>query len=358
MSNVFNQLKVVEIASVLAGPSVGLFFAEMGAKVTKVENKLTGGDVTRSWKLPSENQSSTISAYFAAVNWNKESIFLDFRAAEDLEKLTSLIEDADVLIANFKFGDAAKFGLSYSQLKTKNPNLIYGEINGFGSESDRVAYDLILQAETGFMSMNGTPESGPVKMPVALIDILAGHQLKTGILTALYERDLSNKGGAHVSVSLYDAAIASLANQATNWLMANHIPKRIGSTHPNIAPYGDLFTTKDKVIITFAIGSDKQFVKLCKVLKADAILNNSDFSNNQNRIKHRGELAEQLQQLVAKFDFAALNIALQKEHVPVAEIKDLKAVFETTEAQQLILEERVGNTNTRRVKTSVFKIKR
>ena len=257
-SDFFKGLKVVEISSVLAGPSVGLFFSELGANVTKVENSGSNGDITRSWKLPTEKKDSNISAYFCSVNWNKEHLFIDFKNSNELTHVKSLIEKCDIVILNFKKGDDLKFGLDYDSLSKINSKLIYGTINGFGENSDRVAYDLILQAESGFMSMNGTPNSGPIKMPVALIDILAGHQLKEGILIALIDR-LNTGKGKKVSVSLFDSAVASLANQATNWLMADHIAKPIGSTHPNIAPYGELFKTKDNATITFAIGSNKQF---------------------------------------------------------------------------------------------------
>lgn len=358
MKTAFQDLKVIEIASVLAGPSVGMFFAEMQAKVIKIENKKTGGDITRSWKLSNEDESSNTSAYYASVNWHKETEFLDFTNLADNAHLKDLIRSADVLIVNFKHGDAEKFGLSYDELKADNSKLIYGEINGFGADSDRVAYDLILQAESGFMSMNGTPNSGPVKMPVALIDILAGQQLRTGILTALYERDVHKTGGCKVSVSLYDAAIAALGNQATNWLMANHIPERIGSTHPNIAPYGELFTTKDKITVTFAIGSNKQFRRLCEILKLEELVNHPNFSDNRSRVTNRLSLSSYLQDGVSQFEAERLIKILSDKFVPVARIKNLKEVFETEAAQKLILEEQVGDVNTRRVKTTIFKLSR
>lgn len=358
MNSAFQNLKVIEISSVLAGPSVGMFFAELNAEVIKIENKKTGGDVTRSWKLPDEDQSSPISAYYAAVNWNKRSIFLDFTVDKDLKQLQELIQTADVLIVNFKAGDAAKFNLRYTDLCTSNPKLIYGEINGFGADNDRVAYDLVLQAETGYMSMNGTDNSGPVKMPVALIDLLAGQQLRSGILTALYERDVLQKGGCKVTVSLYDAAVAALANQATNWLMANHIPERIGSTHPNIAPYGELFTTQDKVTVTFAIGSNKQFKNLCEILGLKELSIHPNFETNQNRVKNRLSLSSYLQEGVGKFKAEELIAKLISKKVPVARIKNLKEVFETEAAQALILEEKIGDISTKRARSTVFKISR
>lgn len=358
MKQEFKHLKVVEIASVLAGPSVGLFFAELGAEVTKVENKKTGGDVTRSWKLPSEDKDTSISAYYASVNWNKKSVFMDLTDSDDQDQLNKLLGNADILIVNFKAGDAEKFRLDYSTLKKINPQLIYAEITGFGQDSDRVAYDLILQAESGFMSMNGTPDSGPVKMPVALIDLLAGHQLKAGILTALYQRDASQKGGCLVSVSLFDSAVASLANQASNWLMEGHIPERIGSAHPNIAPYGEFFMTKDRHSITFAIGSHKQFTNLCIILKVPDLIDHPDFENNAVRVVNRISLASYLQDGVGQFELDRLLPLLQSKFVPVAQIKNVKQVFEANAAKSLILEEKIEGINTKRVQTAVFNITR
>ena len=354
MGGVFKDLKVVEIASVLAGPSVGMFFSELGAEVIKIENKKTKGDVTRSWKLPSENKLTNVSAYFCSVNYKKQYRFLDLSDNKDILKVKAFISQADIVILNFKKGDDIKFGLDYASLKKENPKLIYATINGFGEESDRVAYDLILQAETGFMSMNGTPTSGPVKMPVALIDVLAGHQLKEGILVALYERQNTGKG-KKVSVSLYDAAVASLANQATNWLMANHVAKPIGSKHPNIAPYGELFKTKDEKLITFAIGSDKQFTNLCKALGLDTILEDERFKNNVNRVKNRAVLEEILKSEIIKHQSNELLPKLHQLFVPVAKINSIDEVFKNNNAKDLIISETINGVKTKRVKTVIFK---
>lgn len=358
MNDTFKHLKVVELASVLAGPSVGLFFTELGAKVIKIENKRTNGDVTRSWKLPSEDKNLPISAYYSSVNFNKEAVFLDLSEAKDQIIVHTYLEDADIVIVNFKHGDAAKFNLHYQQIRAVYPQLIYAEITGFGEESDRVAYDLILQAETGFMSMNGTAESGPVKMPIAFIDLLAGHQLKEGVLLALYERDVLKKAGCCVSVSLYDAAIASLANQATNWLMADHIPQRIGSQHPNISPYGELFETKEGALITFAVGSDKQFRQLCKVIGKPTLADHHLFVSNSLRVDNRNFLKTLLAEAVKEFEVEELLHELMDQYVPAARIKNMKEVFETAEARELIVKGQIEGIETSSVKTAVFTIRR
>ncbi|HTA63375.1 MAG TPA: CaiB/BaiF CoA-transferase family protein [Bacteroidia bacterium] len=331
----FKGLKVVELASVLAGPSAGLFFAELGAEVIKIENKKTGGDVTRSWKLPTEDKKSDVSAYFLAVNFLKKHLFLDVSNDADYKKCIAQIKYADIVIANYKKGDDKKLKLDYATLKKINPTLIYAGIQGFSDTDERVAYDLILQAESGFMSMNGTKDSGPLKMPVAMIDILAAHHLKEAILLALLKKQKTKKG-SYVSVSLFDVAVASLANQATNWLVAKHIPQPTGSLHPNIAPYGETFITKDNHTDTFAIGSDGQFAKLCELLHIVDVSSNKNYVSNQLRVINRKKIFTILNKEVKKQSLTYLQKECTKHGVPFAKIRNLKEVFELPEAKKLI----------------------
>lgn len=335
MNNIFSNLKVIELAGVLAGPSVGVFFSELGAKVIKIENKKTQGDVTRTWKISSEEKGNAPGAYYWSVNTGKEVLFLDITQQEELNKLYELIKVADIVITNYKKGDDEKLKVAYSHLKTINPKLIYASVNGFGHESSRTAYDLILQAESGFMQMNGEKNSLPVKMPVALIDILAGHQMKEAILIALLKRERTGKG-SHISVSLFDSALASLVNQATNWLIAHHLPQASGSLHPNIAPYGEIFKTSDNHLITFAIGSDKQFKQLCELCELTHLSEHEKFSTNQNRVINRAELFELLKLKIETKSFETIyNYCLQHD-VPIGKIRNLKEVFELPEAQNML----------------------
>ena len=350
-----SHLKVIELASVLAGPDVGMFFAELGAKVIKIENKLSGGDVTRKWKLSTEKESASISAYFSSVNWHKEHLFLNLKDVTDRNKVYDLIKTADIVITNFKPGADIKLEVDYKNLKKYNPTIIYGEINGYGSNSKRAAYDVVLQAETGFMSMNGTPTSGPVKMPIALIDLLAAHQLKEGLLLALLKKEKTGKG-SFVEVSLYDAALASLKNQATNWLMNHFIPQRIGSLHPNIAPYGETFKTKDETLLVLAIGSNKHFEMLLNVIGATHLVNDEKFTTNQLRVSNRKELDKQLQPYFKNQKGRELIKEFIQQNIPVGIINNLKEVFENKKAKELILTEKFENQPTVRVKTAVFKI--
>ncbi|MFM1854117.1 MAG: hypothetical protein RL164_1435 [Bacteroidota bacterium] len=349
----FENLKIIDLSTVLAGPSVGTFFAELGARVIKIEHPIHG-DVTNTWRLATENPLAP-SAYYSSVNYGKELLKLDFLKAQDYARFLEELKDTDVVLMNFKKGDDTKLKLDPKTLWKLQPKLIIGKITGFGSENDRIAYDLILQAETGFMSMNGTPESGPTKMPVALIDVLAAHQLKEGLLLALLQRAKAPKGQV-VSVSLYDAAISSLANQASNYLMAQHVAQPIGSLHPNIAPYGEIFKTLDLKDITFAIGSHAHFEKLCQVLNLSAVLENPLYKENQLRVKNRIQLAKEIQLAVRERAAEELFNALVAIGVPVAIIKNMAEVFNDSAAQTLVIAEATQGQITKRVTQLAFQI--
>ena len=349
----FSKLIIVDASTVLAGPSVGTFFAELGATVIKVENS-SSYDVTRSWKLPSEDKNSIISAYFSSVNFGKKYIQLDLKNKEHHTQFLNLIKVADILISNFKKGDEEKLQIEDKALRRCNPGLLIGKINGFGKESDRVAYDLILQAETGFMSMNGTPESGPVKMPVALIDVLAAHHLKEGLLLAMLKKKDTGVAST-ISVSLYDAAVSSLVNQASNYLMNNHIPQRIGSLHPNIAPYGELFETKEKDLITFAIGSDSHFIKLCNYLELNELVEKTEFNSNQSRVLNRSELQRLLQEKIKSLSTIEILSEMNSLNVPAGKVKNLEEVFQNEELQKSILKEEISGIPTQRVSSIAFR---
>ena len=331
----FHNLKVLELASVLAGPSVGQFFAELGAEVIKVENLKSGGDVTRTWKIAGEKEGD-LSAYFCSCNWGKKSVAIDLSIKQGRETIQKLAAQSDIIIASYKPGDAEKLGVSYEQLKMNNAQLIYGQITGYGSDNDRVGYDAVIQAETGFMDLNGEADGPPTKMPVALIDILAGHQLKEGLLLALLKKDRIGEG-SFVEVSLIQTAIASLANQATNWLVAGKLPTRKGSAHPNIAPYGDSFMTSDGKRILLAIGGDRQFEDLIEVLGIGQEALGNKFLNNQQRVENRVALNHLLEERMAQLDSKSFLESANRKKIPAGIIQNLKEVFEMKEAKELLI---------------------
>ncbi|GAB4447301.1 MAG: CaiB/BaiF CoA-transferase family protein [Bacteroidia bacterium] len=335
MNNILKGIKVVDLSSVLAGPSVGMFLAELGADVLKIENPNTNGDITRQWKSPTEDKNSSLSAYYLSVNSFKKIEFLNFNEPQSIQKIHQLVLESDIVLCNFKSGDDKKFQLDYDTLKSISPSIIYGHITGFGRNNSRVAFDLILQAETGFMYLNREPEHLPNKMPVALIDVLAAHHLKEGILLALYQRVKTGKG-AYVHCSLYDAAVCSLINQATNYLIANYNPPPMGSKHPNIAPYGEIFETKNHQLITFAIGTDKQFQTLCEILNLPDLPYLSDFANNKERVNNREKLYRILQERIKNFTSDDLYEKCLQSNVPVAIIKDIEQVMKSPQTQKNI----------------------
>lgn len=327
-------VRVLELASVLAGPSVGQFFAELGADVIKVENLTTGGDVTRTWKLAGEKTDDR-SAYFCSVNWGKRSIAVDLSTSEGQSIIHKLALKSDIAIASYKPGDAEKLGVDYQTLSGIQPGLIYGQITGYGSQNSRVGYDAIIQAESGFMSMNGEPGGPALKMPVALMDLLAGHQLKEGVLLALLEKTVTGKGKL-VEVSLIQAGISSLANQASNWLVASKLPQKQGSTHPNIAPYGDSFKTRDKKEVILAVGTDRQFQDLGEILGLTTEIVKK-FEKNAVRVEKRDELHQILSSVINGVSSQDLYARASKAKIPVGVIQNIEEALNMPEARELLI---------------------
>ena len=339
------DIRVLELANVLAGPSVGVALAELGATVIKIENLLTCGDVTRTWKLPSEDKDTDISGYFSCVNWGKKSVSVDISTDEGLNIIYSLTRVCDIILVSYKPGDAEKLKVDYKTLNKWNNRIIYAQVTGYGQNNPRSGYDAIIQAESGFTYMNGEQGGQPVKMPVALMDILAGHQLKEAILLALFTRERAGKG-SYVETSLIKSGVSALANQAANWLVGNTIPGRMGSDHPNIVPYGTIYYSRDNKPVVLAIGNDKQFADLCSILGNIDLSKDERFSENFYRVKNRFELNQILQKLISAVDREELIKELDKKNVPAGGVFDMKEVFEQPEAAELIMEGKMDNEKT------------
>ncbi|RMG82127.1 MAG: CoA transferase [Bacteroidetes bacterium] len=331
----FKDIKVIELATVLAGPSVGMFFAELGAEVLKIENPLRL-DVTRNWKLPSEDENKKTSAYFASVNYGKKFLKLNLKEKNDRQIFLNEIKTADILVTNFLKGKQERLKIPFSELQALNPKLIQVNITGYGENTSKPAYDLVLQAETGFMSINGEPDGKPLKMPVALIDVLCAHQAKEAALTALYLRQKNNRGG-YYEINLYQSAVASLVNQASNYLNTGNVPQRIGSLHPNIAPYGETFLLRDGKYLVLAVGSDIQFQNLCKALQLENLINDVRFSENHRRVCNREELFHILSEKLQKFNSKEAEDLLTEKEVPHAVIRKIDEVFNNPLAKEMIL---------------------
>ncbi|PQJ33713.1 carnitine dehydratase [Salinibacter sp. 10B] len=334
-----HDLVVLELASVLAGPSVGQFFAELGATVLKVENPRTKGDVTRQWSAPngaSTGETDDRSAYFCCCNHGKQSLALNLSTDAGQNLLFELAKEADIVLASYRPGTAHTLGADYPTLSEANPDLIYGHITGYGPDRARAGYDAVIQAESGFMHMNGPSDGPPTKLPVALMDVLAAHQLKEGLLVALLKRERGDDG-AYVPVSLFQSAVSGLVHQATNWLVAGHSPDRMGSAHPNIAPYGTPYPTGDGPSLVLAVGTDRQFKALCEVIDRPDLADDPRFASNAQRVEHRDVLDRELEDRFSHFDTDELLGALHARNVPAGIVRDVPTVFEQSTAKTMVL---------------------
>ncbi len=349
------HLRVVETASILAGPSVGTFLAELGAQVIKVENARTGGDVTRQWKLPAEPVEAPVSAYFSSVNHGKQHLLLDLQSPEGQARCRSLVDEADVLISNHLPAAAAKLGLDAQGLRRSNARLVHGHIIGYRDAPARPAFDVVLQAECGYISMTGLAPGALAKMPVAMIDVLAAHQLKEGILVALMQRERTGRG-AYVEVSLEDAALAGLVNQASNHLMTGHVPGPVGTLHPNIAPYGELFTCSDGLQLVLAVGNDDAFGRLCGLLDLYGVAGDTRFATNTDRVRNRTALAAKLAPAMALYTRETLLVSMAHHGVPAGAVRSLNEVLSTPAARALVVHEIMDGVPTERLRSNVFRI--
>ena len=343
--SIFKDLVVLELASVLAGPSAGRFFAECGARVIKIEPPETG-DVTRSWKLKGE--TGKISAYYSSVNAGKEILYLDLKSTQGLAELERLLAQADIVLMNFKATSARKMNLLPEQLRTRFPKLIIAQLDAFRRGENRPAYDIVLQAEAGYLSMCGN-EQGATRLPVAFIDVLAGHQMKEGILMALLRRAQTHEG-CIIRVNLIESAIGALMNQASNYLMQNHVASRMGTLHPNIAPYGECFVCKDGKELVLAIGNDKQFGLLLDKLNLNHLKNSEDFSNNPQRVKNRALLFKELSPAFKLQNRSYFEQLFEVSGIPYGSILTLDEVLDG-EGKSLVHEELIEGELSRSLKT-------
>jgi len=319
-------LRVVELARILAGPWIGQTLADLGADVVKIESP--EGDDTRKWGPPFiETEGEATAGYFHACNRGKRSAIADFADDQDLAFVKRLIAGADVVIENFKLGGLQKFGLDYETLSAANPRLIYCSVTGFGQDgpyAPRPGYDFMIQGMSGFMDLTGDPEGEPQKIGVALADIITGLYGAIAIQAALARRAETGKG-AHIDMSLFDCMTGVLANQAMNFIASGVSPKRLGNAHPNIAPY-QTFAAADGYLI-IAVGNDRQFDGLCRVLGLDTLAGDSAFATNRDRVQRREELAGLIGAKTGKWSRAKLLEELERAGVPAGPINSVAEVF-------------------------------
>lgn len=318
MGQPLEGIKVIDLSRILAGPLCTMTLADFGAQVLKVESH--SGDETRGWMPPVTAQG--VSTYYWSVNRNKEAVIADFANAQHRERLRELIQDADVLVENFRPGVLAKSGLDYASLVKLNPRLIYCSISGFGEHqgANFPGFDLLVQAVGGLMSITGEPEGTPNKVGVALVDVLAAQNAVAGILLALRERENSSQG-QRVSINLLSSVLAGMTNQSSSTLATGKSPARLGNAHPSIAPY-ETFKTSDGVV-AIAVGNDRQFVALCQQLGQPALAEDPRFSTNTERVAHRTELKTLIEAVTATRDAASWAERLMKAAVPAGKVNSI-----------------------------------
>jgi crotonobetainyl-CoA:carnitine CoA-transferase CaiB-like acyl-CoA transferase len=321
-------VRVVDLSRVLAGPYATMTLADLGADVVKIEHP-AGGDETRTWGPPFVGGES---AYFLSVNRGKRSIALDLKELEGRELALELCARADVVIENFRPGGAARLGLDYEAVRKRRPGVVYCTISGFGAREprDRAGYDFTVQAESGLMAITGEPAGEPMKVGVAIVDILAGLNAATAILAALRRRDLTGEGDL-VEVSLLDSAFAALVNVGANALLTGEEPQRYGNEHPSIVPYQP-FRAADGWIAV-AAANDGLFARLCAAIGRPDLAAEERYATNEARVLNREPLIAELQAVFAGRATEEWEGLLLAAGVPAGKIRGVGEALRTGQAR-------------------------
>lgn len=335
MSGALSHIRVLDLSRILAGPWAGQLLADLGAEVIKVERPGHGDD-TRQWGPPylkdQVGGNGDQAAYYLAANRGKKSVTVDIATAAGQEIVRRLAARSDILLENYKVGDLQRYGLGYDDLRTINPGLIYCSITGFGQTGpyrQRAGYDFLIQGMGGLMSVTGEPDAegrgGPMKVGVAMVDILTGMYVSTAVLAALAHRERTGSG-QYIDIALLDVQVATLANQAANYLVAGELPARLGNAHPNIVPY-QAFATQDNHII-LAVGNDSQFTRFCEIAGRPELALDERFASNAGRVRNRAVLIPLLEKIFLQRGGDLWIEALEAAGVPCGPINNLAQVFE------------------------------
>ena len=329
-------LKILDMSRILAGPWAGQLLADLGADVIKIERPKYGDD-TRSWGPPylkdRDGKDTEDAAYFFCANRGKKSVTVDITCLEGQEIIRQLARQSDVLIENYKVGGLANYGLDYHSLSKINPELIYCSITGFGQTgpyADLPGYDFLIQGMGGLMSVTGEPDDhekgtgSPTKVGVAVTDLFTGLYASNAIQAALVERQTSGLG-QYIDLALLDVQVATLANQASNYLVGGLVPNRLGNAHPNIVPY-QAFSCSDGHII-IAVGNDQQFSRLCDVLEQATLASDRRYITNADRVNNRYSLCHLIQHHLNEYDCAHWLDKLKQHSVPCGPINTIEQVF-------------------------------
>ncbi|WP_420393014.1 CaiB/BaiF CoA transferase family protein [Acuticoccus sp.] len=330
-------IKVLDLSRILAGPSCAQTLADLGAEVWKIEAPGHGDD-TRTWMPPEIEGEST---YYMCANRSKKSAIVDLKDPEGLRSVLALAAEADVLVENFRLGVLDRIGLGYEAVAKVNPRLIYCSVSGYGRTGPRAAepgYDFVIQAESGIMAITGQRGGQPIKVGVAVGDLIGGMHAVQGILAALIARGRTGRG-QHVDISLLDCAIATLANVATGHLQTGCGYERIGNAHPTVVPY-QTFDTSDGVLV-LAVGNDTQFAKLCqRVIDQPALAQDPRYVKNRDRVLNRDALVPTLAAIFLGKSTAEWIASLKSAGVPAGEVRTVDEVLSSREVveRQMVVE--------------------
>jgi crotonobetainyl-CoA:carnitine CoA-transferase CaiB-like acyl-CoA transferase len=315
-------LRVLDCSRVLGGPLAAQTLADHGADVIKIEPPQ--GDEARDMGPPFRNGTSAV---FVNINRNKRAMALDFGSEAGRAVLLRLLQDADVLIENFKAGTMERWGIGYDTLAQRFPRLIHATLTGFGKDGPlggNPGYDVMVQAWTGLVSINGARETGPLRMGTPIVDLTAGGNVVQGVLLALYERERSGRG-QHVDVTLYDAGISLTHPHGANWLMSGQVPGPIGNDHPNLCPYS-LYKTQGRTLF-IAVGNDGQFVRMCDVVGHPEWSRDARFATNAARLEHKDEVRRLIEGAIEHRDGEALCNELLRAGVPAGLVQNIEQAF-------------------------------
>ena len=330
-----SHVKVLDLSRILAAPWASQILADLGAEVIKVERPGAGDD-TRTWGPPflkdAEGKDTKEAGYYLAVNRGKRSITVNLDSAEGQEIVKALAMRADIVLENYKAGTLARYGLDEASLRRLNPRLIYCSVTGFGQTGprrDQPAYDFLIQAMGGLMSVtgerDGRPGGGPQKVGVPIVDLMTGMYTAVSVLAALARRNECGVGDA-IDIAMLDVQVATLSNQAMNYLVSGRVPRRNGNAHPNIQPQ-DVYACADGDLI-LVVGNDGQFARLCDVLGQPGWGSDERYATNAQRVRNIAELSGLIRAAFAGWERERLIAALDAAGVPCGPINDVAEVFE------------------------------
>ena len=329
-------LRVLDLTRILAGPVCTQLFGDLGADVIKVERPGAGDD-TRKWGPPyvkgADEQDTTESAYYLSANRNKRSIAVDVTKPEGVSLLKRLLHHCDVLVENFKVGGLEKYGLSYTALKQEFPELVYCSITGFGQTgpyAEQAGYDYLAQGMGGVMAVTGEPDGQPMKVGIAIADIMCGMYASTSILAAIRHRDATGQG-QHIDLALLDTQVAWLANVGLNYLTSGNEPRRLGNQHPNIVPY-QVFEAADGHFI-LAVGNDSQFGKFCTFAGLEGVAADVAYATNEARVQNRDALIPLIEAKTRQSSKAHWLEGLAAIGVPAGPVNTVSEAFSDPQVQ-------------------------